>query len=162
MGYTSIVSIVLYCIALYCIVWYCIMYYTDNSKQYTIQITVYRNKNINRTSLIIYIRLISWYSPNNISCSERYNNSNLFYNGKNSVNIRSHTWYSIHRILVGDGDSILCTKQFVGSDSVSLGCLVVAMGDSRLDWWRPRVVTREVGVVWRVSLKKTDVCWVMG
>ena len=36
---------------------------------------------------------------------------------------------SIHRILVGDVDSILCTKQFVGSDSVSLGCLVVAMGD---------------------------------
>ena len=29
-------------------------------------------------------------------------------------------WDSIHRILVGDGDSILCTKLFVGSDSVSL------------------------------------------
>ena len=26
---------------------------------------------------------------------------------------------------------VLCTKQFVGSDSVSLGCLVVAIGYSR-------------------------------
>ena len=29
-------------------------------------------------------------------------------------------WDSIQWILVGDGDSILCTKPFVGSDSVSL------------------------------------------
>ena len=71
---------------------------------------------------------------------------------------RSYTWDSIHRILVVDGDSILCTKPFVGSDSVSLDCLVVALGDCLLDWWRPRVVTREVGVVERTFLKKTDVC----
>ena len=45
---------------------------------------------------------------------------------------RTHDIYSIHRILVGDWDYILCTKQFVGNDSVSLGCLVVDMGDSRL------------------------------
>ena len=42
-------------------------------------------------------------------------------------------------------------------DSLSLGCLVVAMGDFRLDWRRPRVVTREVGV-----FEETDVCCVMG
>ena len=29
-------------------------------------------------------------------------------------------WDSMHRILVGDGDSILCTKLFVGSGPVSL------------------------------------------
>ena len=43
-------------------------------------------------------------------------------------------------------------QQFVGSGFGLLGRLVIAMGDSRLDWWRPRVVTREVGVVQSVKL----------
>ena len=36
------------------------------------------------------------------------------------------------------------------------------MGDCRPYWWRPHVVTREVGVVERAFLKKTDVFRVMG
>ena len=35
------------------------------------------------------------------------------------------------------------------------------MGDCRLDWCRPSVVTREVVVVERAFLKKTDVFRVM-
>ena len=35
------------------------------------------------------------------------------------------------------------------------------MGDCRLDWWRPPVVTREVGVVYHAFLKKTDIFRVM-
>ena len=65
------------------------------------------------------------------------------------------------RILVGDGDSILCTKQFACSDSVSL---MLARGrHGRLPplLWRPPVVTREVGVVERAFLKWTDVFRVM-
>ena len=37
------------------------------------------------------------------------------------LHMRSYTYDCVPRILVGDGDSILCTTQFVGSDSVSLG-----------------------------------------
>ena len=36
------------------------------------------------------------------------------------------------------------------------------MGDCCLYWWRPPVVMREVGVVERAFLKKTDVFRVMG
>ena len=43
-------------------------------------------------------------------------------------------WDSIHRILVGDGDYILCTKPFVGSGLVSLWLSRVNMGDCCLYW----------------------------
>ena len=38
---------------------------------------------------------------------------------------------------------------------------MVAMGDFRLYWWQPPVVTREVGVVERVFLKWTDIFRIM-
>ena len=62
---------------------------------------------------------------------------------------------------MGDGHSILCTKQFVGSDSVSLRLARGRHGRLPPLLWRPPVLTREVGVVERTFLKWMDVFRVM-